>query len=584
MADYSHFGNDNGGTTTGGIGNVSQYTIIETREAASTVGSYNPHLMVSPEPHIGGGDGGDTYNKRPFGDNCKRPLAEKNVRSPTDDTLNSPSFTSTTIHTHKQSSISLANSKIQNNRNSNNNNNSKNNSNRNSKNNYNNYNNNKRKSKIATKLASKIKLKKGIHSNKSTKSNRSNISSDRNSVRGMGLGLGEDLVQGYNYKNSASELEVGGAPTSPSIGSATIVSATAQSGQITIIKNAHNSYIALNESDINSNTGSNNRLPTHKLGNVNIFANRNRRLMYFDTLEEWSNKILLYLFAFWTILCVQFLLMFVIGNLDEKLIINYILAGYWMFVFILSFFKYILKRIARKIDVLRFVSIPNITNYTHIDPDFFSIRQKMNVKTQISFELFLIEFFIQCYYFTNYRLYTVIYLSKHGNNEFLKFCLLVSFHFIGEIFASSICLSKWYFVFTSRVTRTIIERNSIVGNVIVMFLNKDDSNYDQWLIRCYLDTVLRFFVGLMTAFIQLILLAVYRKKYYAIADNEQYSRAGIFIAVETILEFVYFIIVCLYHWKIEKRYIWKPMKTLLQNMRPWQIMLIWCVIYVWIAH
>lgn len=209
---------------------------------------------------------------------------------------------------------------------------------------------------------------------------------------------------------------------------------------------------------------------------------------------------------------------------------------YYCFLVSTSSMKYIMKKIARKIDQKRvMLDLLNINiNYNN---DLDQFHDDLLI---FSFEWF-VELLVSVIYWFIY--YFWIYGSAstqdlNNLNHFFRFLVFtVMLHLFSEIFQTTLKISKLYF----NLTNTFIQsaKNIPLVNLFVRNSNNISCNYLQWTVRNSIDIMIRFLASLVSGVFMLIYVAT-RGKHITYALEDTYEEYMLRLCIAFAADVLYF--------------------------------------------
>ena len=251
---------------------------------------------------------------------------------------------------------------------------------------------------------------------------------------------------------------------------------------------------------------------------------------------------IVFTFVIFAYLCTIFFVQEILSFYTKN--VNYY---FYCLLFFTSFFKLLLKFVARKIDINNMNCNHNSTKWYHY----------------ISMEL-LIEFSVNFQYFVSYYLLFIYELSslKHVS-DVLEIIFL---HLLSESCQSIIRFSSLYFDMTKRIyTTTQFYHNNNQNNngckLLSLFLNifEDDSNNNEWKIRHSIDSSIRF-ISLICSFSFVVCeLTTLPHAYFLISSNDNFNKGIFYFCLSFFCDLIYFLclFVCNYYCNHGLN-IWKP--------------------------
>ena len=241
---------------------------------------------------------------------------------------------------------------------------------------------------------------------------------------------------------------------------------------------------------------------------------------YFNLYSKW-------VIAFWTLfsICCMFLYLFFAVSktylTENPRRFDYL---FWYLSFICFIFKLMLKRIARRIDIIRIIS---------------NEYKNAIIKTKISFELF-VEFLMSILYWFYFRNQIVVQLS---NVLISQYFLTVIFHLLSELRHSTIRFSKLYYTLIPYLGDKYGLRNnwfcSIVFCTVCYKGRSYTSNLYQWQMRQSLDVSIRFCASLITAIISTFDFVAFGRKEFDLTHDE-WKTALILSCIAILMDMLYF--------------------------------------------
>ena len=173
-----------------------------------------------------------------------------------------------------------------------------------------------------------------------------------------------------------------------------------------------------------------------------------------------------------------------------QILFNNITQYYFACLLILTtILKILLKKIARKIDIIR---INSYSNYSYNNNN-----GKSQFLEKISFEMFL-EYIVSLWYYYVYYANFVAECALANLNTFLFKVLLL--HMFAEICQSLIRFSKQYYDITLKLYNQFNNYDSMKNSWLLNLL-KDKSSFDEWRTRQSIDMSLRYFAVTMAIFV-----------------------------------------------------------------------------------
>ena len=271
-------------------------------------------------------------------------------------------------------------------------------------------------------------------------------------------------------------------------------------------------------------------------------------------------------FLFGFVYCWVILLYYVFMMFDGKIVDNY--YEYINVVLIISFAitKFIIKRIARRIDWYR--------NY------YIHMMHNEDKRIPISLE-YVMEFWLSVLYWSIQREYVVFDVPTIPQYIFVTFL-----HLGSECIVSIIRSSRKYF----DITEAFIFRygqNKCIGWLLHYW--SSGSSFEQWRLRCESDMLLRFIAALTMGFTQGVFLSIWRpdsyQKYHHFTPEENdYYTATIYNAVSTFLEFIYYGSVILIDYKFLNCLFLRNFKDIWKKLQYKYLIFIFCVMSVSCWH
>ena len=213
-------------------------------------------------------------------------------------------------------------------------------------------------------------------------------------------------------------------------------------------------------------------------------------------------------------------------------------------------FNFILKRIARNLDILRMqkprdIFISNMNNKQHkesgsLQNEIIIINNNQDISKQnehdkLSLEV-MTQSFIRLVYWIEYR-----YITIYDQPKPLVFAISKLLHFINLVWVVTIRPSNLYFIKSDKILKSIINYK-YTPNMLKWFLSFFDttSNSKQWTERSAIDTMLRFINAIGSCVVISILLYFGQDDWYQ-GTNHKWKVAVELTMIGAALEiFIYF--------------------------------------------
>ena len=206
----------------------------------------------------------------------------------------------------------------------------------------------------------------------------------------------------------------------------------------------------------------------------------------------------------------------------------------YLFYFLLfwnSCFKYLLKKVARKIDQRRSLD-------------------RLKMSHRVSLEIF-IEFNMSAMY---YWLYRYIIIHNLSNESFSKFALISFYHIMSEVIQSVKIMPFYY-----RITKDIINKSSKLR-----YWYNDKSTLYHWRVRKSIDIVIRLIPSMTLGIVMIIYYLLYPPHYYV----KNIWKAELFNFLSIIIDLIWFLILVLFHQIHSKFSLLRPFVILSENLGP----------------
>ena len=217
---------------------------------------------------------------------------------------------------------------------------------------------------------------------------------------------------------------------------------------------------------------------------------------------------------------------------------------FYCLLFLTSFFKLLLKFLARKIDINNMNCNHNSTKWYHY----------------ISMELF-IEFNINFQYFVNY--YQLFIYELSSLNHVSNILEIIFLHLLSESCQSITRFSSFYFDITKKIyTTTQFYHNYYNGGKLLsLFLDvlEDDSNNNEWQIKHSIDSSIRF-MSLICSFCFVVFeLITVPHTYFLISSKDDFYNGIFYFCLSFLCDLMYFLCLFVYNYYFNHGFnIWKP--------------------------
>ena len=241
--------------------------------------------------------------------------------------------------------------------------------------------------------------------------------------------------------------------------------------------------------------------------------------------------------------------------------ISHIYYYFYSLLFVTSFFKFVLKYIARKIDI-------DNMNCTYNYNCNSSQRRWYNY---VSMEMF-VEFLFIFTYFINYYELFIFELSKA---HIIDTILLIFQHLLSESIQSILQFSTVYFDATKTLHSKLqlyynnSDHNSSNKNhcrskmyqqflVLLLKIVENDGNVNEWRIRHSIDCVIRFIV-LVSSFVFFgVILVVLPYQVFNVSNKDQFYNGIFYVCLSFSCDLIYFVCIFLFYYMNNHFNIWKP--------------------------
>eukprot|EP01084_Bolivina_argentea_P005484 10333_1 len=225
-----------------------------------------------------------------------------------------------------------------------------------------------------------------------------------------------------------------------------------------------------------------------------------------------------YVLVYCLVLTLLYFIIFVINICLSETIDKYFEVIYYILLISTTFLKYILKKIARKIDFYR-----TLDEYEN------------NNTFEISLELFT-EYLISTIYWLNYRGLLIYHQSAIS---FSMFLYTKSSHILSESWETIVRPSQFYYNVSGFMQNWLISK---AGNKLNNIY--DDSTDSQWRYRLSVDITIHFLVSILSGLFLLITLLIW--KYFGIhldfkGQNEDLDLSNSTIDNTTEYQFLYYL-------------------------------------------
>ena len=301
----------------------------------------------------------------------------------------------------------------------------------------------------------------------------------------------------------------------------------------------------------------------------------------------WINMNGLYWMIIWFLAFSTFFLCFFCMETAEFYVFRNFFE-YWYYSFLAACIcaKYLLKRIARQIDICTIKFYHWMKAMFNNDHGYsYSYSYKCNYNSQnynttvdehphlMSFEIFC-EIFVSYFYWGQYRFYVAFFLPSW--KIFIRTMIV---HLISEIGQSGIRSSKVYFNYSMLFENWIKQRQSrIIKFVANKIVNDDDCTFNQWKIRCSIDVMIRIIISAFTAIPQLALILCFYHNFYNYNDTQTYFKAISYNLISLSTEIIYFGVIIIVNLKYNQFNIIKPLIYLSQQpMRKSWFITLWII-------
>lgn len=238
-------------------------------------------------------------------------------------------------------------------------------------------------------------------------------------------------------------------------------------------------------------------------------------------------------------------------NISELSYVFYWLLG------ISSVFKWVLKRVARQIDMytMRLAGRLGITYATDVNVSKFYHFVSLEI---------LVELVITMIYYAYYYFYFILHLSLINNsNVFIKITICNT---LSEMFHSTLRLSKPYFYLTSKIQNAFV--NWQVCKRCVPFwlvkITKDDSTFSEWQTRYAIDMSFRVFSIVINFAMVMIWLYIVGYKEFNIGNENSFENGIFYFVIAFGIEVTYFFFVFCINYVCYHFNVWKPFLTVFE--------------------
>eukprot|EP01084_Bolivina_argentea_P253821 426519_1 len=232
---------------------------------------------------------------------------------------------------------------------------------------------------------------------------------------------------------------------------------------------------------------------------------------------------------------------------------------YWQFICGITIFKFIMKRIGRKVDRIK------------------SIRDDYNHYVSIEY---LMEWFFSCIYWHWMRTFCVF-----NDLNIYHFIQIIGLHFLLEIIETNIKFTKFYFDITKQWTLSWQDEDGLKRKLY------DDCIIKEWRIRLSMDIMARFYCGFIVGILELIHAAFIGRKgietYYDSRygnTKQQYKNTLIYLCIASVLEIIHYLFTFIIVNKIYRFNILTTFLNYVLSMQKLQILfsMLMLIYFVWI--
>lgn len=259
-----------------------------------------------------------------------------------------------------------------------------------------------------------------------------------------------------------------------------------------------------------------------------------------------------------------------------------------VFVVATSVFKWMLKKLARKVDIdIAMADIANInTDRINID----SNQSINNSNTPIVALEMTMELIVDTMYYLAYYQVLCSELAFRGN--MVQFGRIVLIHILSETCQSIIRFSNTYFYVTSQLISKFKQyycaQNSCFGSLLLMFVIgrfKDNSNLNEWRIRQSIDTVLRHISSMIWFINFMVGIQIKMPAFVAAYGQSNVNKALTYMTSIFCVDMLYFLLVFEFNYFFRQEEdsfnIWKPFLLLFENNRKHILLIFWVAMYMY---
>ena len=209
-----------------------------------------------------------------------------------------------------------------------------------------------------------------------------------------------------------------------------------------------------------------------------------------------------------------------------------------------------MKKLARKIDVTWVKIHTCINTSSNINSNINC--NKINIDNFYFFSMeWFVEILMSLAYWSQYRYFILSYIPNLGWDQVFHVLFL---HLLSEISQSTIRLSEFYFNQTQKLQHWFVIRYKLRDKVDklsikvrfrnwIIFKFIDGSTFDQWVMRCSVDIMIRFFVCVISGIHIIIYITAFGASGFSdYWKTNNYNHAIYVTIVSTATETLYFLL------------------------------------------